>query len=64
MWDIQYKKYRVHGKQNERDLTNRKNTVFKNEYRNVNKKNVDSRLKTYFLEILAYKKPFKQNNRF
>jgi len=53
--DIQYKKYRVHGKQNENDLTNCKNTVFKNEYRYENKKRVGRILGTNFLKILALK---------
>jgi rRNA maturation protein Nop10 len=53
--DIQYKKYRVHGKQNENDLTNCKNTVFKNEYRYENKKRVGSMIETNFLKILALK---------
>ncbi len=58
MKDIQYKKYRVHGKQNENDFTDCKNTVFKNEYRHENKKRVGSILGTNFLEILALKKRF------
>ena len=55
MKDIQYKKYRVHGKQNENDFTDCKNTVFKNEYRHENKKRVDCILETNFLEILTLK---------
>jgi hypothetical protein len=49
--DIQNKKYRVHGKQNENDLTNCKNTVFKNEYRYENKKRAGRILETNFLEM-------------
>ena len=58
MKDIQYKKYRVHGKQNENEITNCKNTLFKNYYLNENKKRVGRILETNFLEILTLKKRF------